>query len=306
LGDGRVLYAPGVKTSRDSSRDGFEDALQRARLADVVLLFLGEEQILSGEAHSRAFLNLPGAQEALVEEIAKSGRPIVAVILAGRPLTFHNAAAKMNAILYAWHPGTMGGPAIADLLFGNSVPSGKLTTTFPRTVGQVPIYYAHLNTGRPAPANELGIPLGNPVNPVGYTSKYLDVDFTPEYPFGFGLSYTTFEYSDLRLSASKLRKGGRLTASAAVVNRGTHPADEIVQLYIHQDTASVSRPVKELKGFRRVHLKPGEKAVVAFPITAKDLAFYNQRTQLVAEPGEFHIWIAPDSSRGLEGEFALE
>ena len=306
LGDGRVLYAPGVKTSRDSSRDGFQDALQKARLADVVLLFLGEEQILSGEAHSRAFLDLPGVQEALVEEIAKSGKPIVAVILAGRPLTFHNAAAKMNAILYAWHPGTMGGPAIADLLFGDSVPSGKLTTTFPRTVGQVPIYYAHLNTGRPAPANELGIPLGNPVNPVGYTSKYLDVDFTPEYPFGFGLSYTTFEYSDLRLSASRLRKGGRLTASAEVVNRGVREADEVVQLYIHQNAASVSRPVKELKGFRRVHLKPGEKAVVAFPITAEDLAFYNERAQLVTEPGTFHVWIAPDSTRGLEGEVTFE
>src|SRR5207302_10985051 len=138
------------------------------------------------------------------------------------------------------------------------------------------------------------------------TSKYLDVDFTPEYPFGFGLSYTTFEYSDLRLSDSKLRKGRRLTASAAVTNRGARDADEIVQLYIHQDAASVSRPVKELKGFRRVHLKPGEKIVVSFPIAAADLAFYNERAQSGMGPGKFHIWIAPDSSRGLEGEFTVD
>ena len=196
-----------LKNSRDLSRDGFADALEKARMADVVLLFLGEEQILSGEAHSRAFLDLPGAQEALVDEIAKLGRPIVTIVLAGRPLTFHEAAVKSKAILYGWHPGTMGGPAIADLLFGDAVPSGKLTMTFPRTVGQVPIYYAHLPTGRPASESELGIPLGNPVNPVGYTSKYVDVDFTPEYPFGYGLSYSDFQYSNLRVSAPKAAPG---------------------------------------------------------------------------------------------------
>jgi beta-glucosidase len=178
LGNDRILYAAGLKNSRDTSRDGFADALLKAAQANVVVLFLGEEQILSGEAHSRAFLDLPGAQEDLVEEVAKAGKPVIAVILAGRPLTFHAAAAKVQAILYGWHPGTMGGAAVADLLFGDAIPSGKVTMTFPRTVGQVPIYYAHLNTGRPASQSELGIPLGNPVNPVGYTSKYVDVDFT--------------------------------------------------------------------------------------------------------------------------------
>ncbi|MCL5743577.1 MAG: glycoside hydrolase family 3 C-terminal domain-containing protein, partial [Acidobacteria bacterium] len=187
LGDSRVAYAQGLKNSRDLSRDGFGAALEAARNADAVLLFLGEEQSLSGEARSRAFLNLPGAQEALVDEIARTGKPLVTIILTGRPLTFHNVAAKSQAVLYAWHPGTMGGPALARLLFGETAPSGKLTITFPRTVGQVPIYYAHLNTGRPASIAELGIPQGNPVNPQGYTSKYIDVDFTPEYPFGFGL-----------------------------------------------------------------------------------------------------------------------
>ncbi|MDP9112134.1 MAG: glycoside hydrolase family 3 C-terminal domain-containing protein [Acidobacteriota bacterium] len=306
LGNARVLYSPGLKNSRDTARDGFEDAVQKARMAGVVLLFLGEEQILSGEAHSRAFLDLPGAQEALVDEIAKTGVPLVTIILAGRPLTFHGVAAKSTALLYGWHPGTMGGPAIVDLLFGDSVPSAKLPVTFPRTVGQVPIYYAHLPTGRPPSADELGIPLGNPVNPVGYTSKYVDVDFTPEYPFGYGLSYSAFEYSNLHLSARKLARDGHLTLSANVTNTGSLEADEIVQLYTHQEFASVSRPVRELKGFRRVHLKPGQKVTVQFELTARNLAFYNQRMQFVNEPGTVQVWIGPDSARGVEGTFALE
>ena len=306
IGAARVLYSPGLKNSRDLARNGFDDALQKARRASMVLLFLGEEQILSGEAHSRAFLDLPGAQEALVSEIAKAGVPIVTIILAGRPLTFHEVAAKSAAVLYAWHPGTMGGPAIVDLLFGDAVPSGKLPVTFPRTVGQVPIYYAHLPTGRPPSPDELGIPLGNPVNPVGYTSKYVDVDFTPEYPFGFGLSYSAFQYSNLRISARKLPMGGHLTLSADITNTGSREADEIVQLYVHQEVASVSQPVRELKGFRRVHLRPGQKVKVQFEMTPRDLAFYNQRMQLVNEPGNIHIWIAPDSVHGLEGRFMLE
>ncbi len=305
LGEDRVLYAPGLQNSRDTSREGFADALQKARASDVVLMFLGEEQILSGEARSRAFLDLPGAQEALVDEIAQAGKPIVAIILAGRPLTFHGVAAKAKAVFYAWHPGTMGGPAIADLLLGNAVPSGKLAITFPRTVGQIPIYYAHLNTGRPASSNELGIPMGNPINPVGYTSKYLDVDFTPEYPFGYGLSFTTFEYSNLRVSSPTLGKQGTITVSAEVTNTGAVEAEEVAQFYIHQDTASVSQPVRELKGFRRLHLKPGEKAMVQFPLTPQMLSFYNTRMQRVSEPGKFHVWIAPDSVRGVVGEFTL-
>src|SRR5579872_584898 len=306
FGNDRIVYAPALKNSRDTSHDGFAAALDATRASDVVLLFLGEEQILSGEAHSRAFLNLPGAQEALVDELASLGKPMAAVVMAGRPLTFHNTAEKLNAILYSFHPGTMGGPAIASLLTGGSVPSGKLTVTFPRTVGQVPIYYAHLNTGRPAPAGTLGIPMGNPVNPTGYTSKYIDVDFTPEYPFGYGLSYTTFEYSKLHLSNATLPVGGRLTVAADVTNTGSREADEVVQLYIRDLVASVCQPVRELKGFRRIHLKPGEKQTVAFTLTAHDLAFFNDRKQLVTEPGKFQVWIAPDSSRGIEGEFTLE
>jgi len=305
LGRDRIVYAPALKSSRDLSREGFQQAVKAARSANTVLLFLGEEQLLSGEARSRAFLDLPGAQEQLVEEIAKVGKPTVAIILAGRPLTFHDVAAKVGAVLYAWHPGLMGGPAIADVLLGKATPSGKLTITFPRTVGQVPIYYAHLNTGRPAAANELGIPMGNPVNPAGYTSKYVDVDFTPEYPFGFGLSYTTFAYSDFRISGPVLHAGERLTVSANVANTGTRAADEIVQLYIRDLAASVSQPVKELKGFQRVHLAAGEARNVTFSLTSADLAFYNQRMQLVTEPGRFQVWIAPDSTGGLRGEFTV-
>jgi beta-glucosidase len=288
------------------SHDGFRSAVDAARAANVVVLFLGEEQILSGEARSRAFLNLPGAQETLVDEIARVGKPMVAVMLAGRPLTFHDVASKANSILFAWHPGTMGGPAIAGLLTGDAAPSGKLTITFPRTVGQVPIYYAHLNTGRPPEPEQRGIPMGDPGNPVGYTSKYLDVDATPEYAFGFGLSYTTFEYSNLRLSARAVRLGNHLTVSADVTNSGSYEADEVAQMYTRELVASVSRPVRELKGFHRVHLKPGEKAAVTFTLSTNDLAFYNERQQLVTEPGTFHVWIGPDSTRGLEGEFAVK
>jgi beta-glucosidase len=305
LGEAQVLWAQGLKNSRDTARDGFAAASEAARKSDAVLLFLGEEQILSGEAHSRAFLSLPGAQAQLVEEVAKTGKPAVAVILAGRPLTFQEVTAKVQAVLYAWHPGTMGGSAIADVLFGDAIPSGKLTATFPRTVGQVPIYYAHMNTGRPPSPNELGIPMGNPVDPRGYTSKYLDVDYTPEYPFGFGLSYTKFEYSNMRLSAARLPLGGSLTASADIANSGGMEGNEIVQCYVRDLVGSITRPVRELKGFRRIHLKPGEKRTVEFRLSTDDLAFYKDGGELVAEPGMFHIWIAPDSASGLKGEFEV-
>ena len=305
LGEARVVWAPGLKTSRDTSRAGFAEAVDAARGADAVVLFLGEEAILSGEAHSRAYLNLPGAQDALVDEVSKTGKPIVAVILAGRPLTFPDVAAKARAVLYAWHPGTMGGPAIADVLFGDAVPSGKLTVTFPRTVGQVPIYYAHLNTGRPPSESELGIPAGTPVDPKGFTSKYLDVDFTPEFPFGFGLSYTSFAYSNLKVSAPQLRGTAKIEVSAEVANTGSRDADEIVQLYIHAPAGSVARPVRELKGFQRIHVKAGEKQAVSFQLATGDVAAYNAALKLVAEPGKYEVWIAPDSTRGVRGEFAV-
>ena len=298
LGEARVAWAPGLKDCRDTSHDGFAAALEAARGADAVLLFLGEDAGLSGEASSRAFLNLPGVQEELAAEVGKAGRPVVAVIMAGRPLTFHEVAAKAAAVLYAWHPGTMGGPAIAETLFGDTAPSGRLTVTFPRTVGQVPIYYDHMSTGRPAA--ETG-----PEASDKYRSKYLDVSFTPEYPFGYGLSYSRFAYSSLKLSSPLLKMGGRITVSAEISNAGARGAEEIVQLYTRQLAASVTRPVRELRAFRRVHLTPGEKQTVEFALTADDLAFYNARGQLAAEPGKFDVWIAPDAASGLMGTFEL-
>jgi len=298
LGETRIAWAQGLKNSRDTGRSGFPAALEAARAADTVLLFLGEDAGLSGEASSRAFLNLPGAQEELATELAKAGKPMIAVILAGRPLTFHNLAEQMTAVLYAWHPGTMGGPAICDVLFGDIVPSGKLTTTFPRSVGQVPIYYNHMNTGRPAA--EFG-----PEGKDRYTSKYLDVSYTPEYPFGFGLSYTKFEYSNLRLSSPRVRRGEKLTISADIENVGKYEAEDIVQLYTRQLAASLTRPVRELKSFRRVHLKAGEKQSVQFVLSTDDLAFYSPGGQLTTEPGAFQLWVAPDSASGEKADFQV-
>ena len=306
LGDSRVHYVPGLRSSRDTNQQEFSAAREAAARSDVVLLFLGEEQVLSGEARSRAYLNLPGAQDALVDAVAAAGKPMVAIVMAGRPLTFRETADKVDAILYAWHPGTMGGPALAGLLFGRTVPSGRLPVTFPRSVGQVPIYYAHLSTGRPPLASELGVPAGTPVDPHGYTSRYIDLDFTPEYAFGYGLSYTTFEYSNLRVSAATVPMGGTVTVSADVTNRGSREAPETVQLYLHDVAASVAQPVRVLKGFRRVILKSGATETVTFSLTTNDLAFYNEKLQPVTEPGQFEVWIAPDSAGGVKGSFTVK
>ncbi|HZU26910.1 MAG TPA: beta-glucosidase BglX [Bryobacteraceae bacterium] len=298
LGESRVAWARGLQNPRDDSRSGFAAAVQAARSADAVVMFLGEDAGLSGEARSRAFLNLPGAQDALVDAIAATGKPIVGVIMAGRPLTFHAAAEKMNAVLYAWHPGTMGGAAIASLLFGDATPSGRLPVSFPRTVSQIPVYYNHMNTGRPPSEDERGVPLGTPIDPKGDTSRYIDVDVTPEYPFGYGLSYTTFQYSNLKMSG--------LTVSVDIANTGSRAGDETAQLYIRQLAASITRPVRELKGFQRVKLVPGEKRTVQFTLTRADLGFWNAKGEFVTEPGQFQVWIAPDSAHGPRAEFRLE
>lgn len=301
----RVLYAPGLKTSRTMTRDGFRQAVREAEKADVLLLFLGEEQILSGEARCRAFLNLPGLQEELVDSLALLGKPMVAVIMAGRPLTFQNVAGKADAVLYAWHQGTMTGPALEDILFGNVSPSGKLTVTFPRTVGQIPIYYNHKNTGRPPLPYQLGIPIGTPVNPTGFTSKYLDVDYTPEYVFGYGLSYTTFSYSNLRLSSREIHMNDNLVITADITNTGSMEADEIVQLYIRDLVATNTRPVRELKGFKRITIQPGATQTVTFVLNKNDLAFYHPESGFIAEPGDFTVWIGPNSNEGLFNRFTL-
>jgi beta-glucosidase len=291
LGADRVMWAAGLNDTRDRTHAGFPAAVAAASQADVVLFFLGEESSLSGEAASRAYLDLPGAQEELVNEVAKTGKPMIAVFMAGRPLTFHNVADKMKSVLWAWHPGTMGGAAIVDALTGAVVPSGKLPVTFPRTVGQVPIYYNHLNTGRPPGEDK-------------YTSKYSDVPVTPEYPFGYGLSYTRFTYSNPRISAPQVKLGDSFTIAADIVNTGEREADEIAQLYTRDLVASEARPVRELKGFRRLHLKPGERQTVEFKVNTGDLAFY-KGARRVTEPGQFQAWIGPDSTAGVQVQFEI-
>lgn len=304
-----VNWVQAMNTSRCRSGDGFPEAVEAAARADVAIMFLGEESILSGEAHCRASIDLPGEQERLIHEIADTGTPIVLVVLAGRPLTLQNIVDRVGAILYAWHPGSMGGPAIADLLFGKESPSGKLPVTFPRMVGQVPIYYSKKNTGRPPSAGEIAhidhIDGRAPQTSLGMSAFHLDAGFTPLFHFGYGLSYTRFEYRDLIVETPQLRQGESLRVHATVENTGDRRADEVVQLYIRDLVGSATRPVKELKGFRRISLEPGASETVAFELTTDDLAFYNPRMERVTEPGKFHVWIGSSSEPELWGEFEL-
>ena len=289
-----VAYAAGLPDARSTDQQGFAEAVSVAASCDAVVLFLGEDAALSGEAHSRAFIDLPGAQEALVQAISACGKPLVAVIMAGRPLTLSQVLESLPAILYAWHPGIMAGPAIADLLLGKVSPSGKLPVSYPRTVGQMPLYYAQANTGRPTPKEHVA-PTGTPLNPIGFTSTYLDVDHRPEFPFGFGLSYTTFSYQTLTLSSSTVSPGESLTVSAIVTNTGNMAADEVVQLYTRDLVGSLVRPVKELKDFTRIHLAAGESRRISFNLHTDQLAFHNVDMQLVTEPGEFQVFVGGDS-----------
>lgn len=306
LGASRIQYVAGLKYSRDMDMKEFPAALAAARSADATVLFVGEEAVMSGEARCRAFLDLPGAQEKLIETLAASGKPLILVIMAGRPLTFEKAAERATAILYAWHPGTMAGPGLYDLIFGNVSPSAKLSITIPRTVGQVPIYYGHRNTGRPASDKAYGIPTGTPLNPIGYNANFLDVSVFPAYCFGYGLTYTSFAYSNMQLSANTIDMEESLTVSAEIKNTGSYTATEIVQLYVRDIAASITRPVKELKDFTRLTLSPGETKMVSFTITAEKLAFYNNDMVYAAEPGDFYVWVAASASdETLKKKFTL-
>jgi beta-glucosidase len=303
LGAERVIYHPGLPHARSQDTSAFVGMTEAVSEADAIVVFVGEEAILSGEAHSRAFLDLPGAQEALLDALAATGKPLIAVVMAGRSLVLTPILDKVDALLYAWHPGTMGGPAIADLLLGDASPSGRLPVTFPRTVGQIPLYYNYKNTGRPTPDDAPSIPTGTPLDPQNFTAGYLDVDHRPLFPFGYGLTYATFEYSDLRLSTDRLPLGESLTATATLTNSGSTRAVEVVQLYVRDLVGSVTRPVRELKGFQRVDLVPGASQEVTFTLHTDDLAFHNVAMQRVTEPGHFHVWIGPNATSGLRGEF---
>ncbi|MEW6732536.1 MAG: beta-glucosidase BglX [Acidobacteriota bacterium] len=289
----KVSYARGCEITGEQTT-GFDEAVQLAREADITIVAVGESADMSGEAASRSSLDLPGRQLDLVKTLHTTGKPIVVVLMNGRPLTINWIAENVPAILETWFAGSQAGNAIADLLFGDVNPGGKLPSTFPRTVGQLPIYYNHKNTGRPPDAKNR------------YTSKYLDVEWTPLYPFGYGLSYTQFRLSNLQLSASHIQPNDELTVYVDIENIGKRTGDEVVQLYIRDMIASVTRPVKELKGFQRVTLKAGEKKRLKFILTPQHLGFYNREMRFVVEPGMFKIFVGNSSLGGLEANFEVQ
>lgn len=289
-----VSYAKGASYDLGAiDESGFEDAIAIAQKADVVVLAMGEAGNMSGEAKSRSSIDLPGNQQALLRKLKALGKPMVLVLMNGRPLTLSWEDENMDAIVETWFAGTMGGHAIADVLFGDYNPSGKLPVTFPRALGQVPIYYNMKNTGRPFSQNS------------EYTTHYIDVSNDPLYVFGYGLSYTQFTYSDVVLDKKIMSDDGKITARIKVTNSGKYDGRETVQLYIRDLVGSITRPVKELKAFQQVFIKKGETKELSFELTARDLAFYNRNLSLVAEKGDFKLFIGSDSADVKDADFSL-
>ena len=285
---------PQYDPAQDCPNTSFPDAVAAANAADQVVLALGEPREMSGEATSRTSLDLPGNQQELINEVKATGKPFTVVLFNGRPLTLTQVDASANAILEAWFPGTEAGNAAADVLFGKVNPGGKLPVSFPRALGQVPIYYNHEPTGRPCDVTQK------------YNSRYRDLNSCdPLYPFGFGLSYTTFSVSNLQLSKSSVSKNGTVTATVDVTNTGSRTGDDVVQLYIHDPVASISQPVRRLRGFQRVTLKPGEKQTVSFSLDKSDFGFYDNRGAFVVEPGEIDVYAGDSSTASLEKSFTV-
>ncbi|MEN9918248.1 MAG: hypothetical protein RL662_684 [Bacteroidota bacterium] len=291
----QLLYAKGCEIE-STDQSGFEEALRIAQQADVVVLAMGEYHNMSGENNSRTNLNLPGVQPDLLKALKQTGKPLVLLLMNGRPLTIEWESQHMDAILNIWFPGTMGGEAVADVLYGDYNPSGKLTTTFPRNVGQIPLFYNHKNTGRPYDPH---------VPQLAYGSKYWDVPNSPLYPFGYGLSYTTFAYSDLQLSTNQMTAQLPLNVSVKLTNTGMYDGEEVVQLYTRDLVGSVTRPVKELKAYKKIYLKAGESTLVTFDITVNDLRFYNPSLHYVYEAGDFHLFVGGSSDAPLNAQFTL-
>lgn len=288
----KLNYAEGCKIlGKDKS--GFATAVKAAKASEVVVAFVGEHRGMSGEANSRATLDLPGVQEDLIKELKKTGKPVIVVLMNGRPLTIQWLQENVNAIVESWYPGISAGIVLADALFGDLNPSGKLPVTFPRYVGQVPIYYNHKNTGRPHDETN------------HYTSYYMDLDNSPLYPFGYGLSYTTFEYSKPALSKTSIKKDESLTVTVDVKNTGKYEGKEVVQLYIRDLVGSVTRPVKELKDFAKISLKPGETKKVEFTITPEKLKFYDINMKYVVEPGDFKVFVGTNSRDVKDASFTV-
>ena len=291
----KLLYAKGCEVEGDN-KDGFAEAIATAKQADVVILSIGERHDMSGEAKSRSNINLPGVQEELVKAIQATGKPVIVLVNAGRPLVFNWTADNVPAILYTWWLGSEAGNAIADVLFGDYNPSGKLPISFPRNVGQIPIFYNYYNTGRP---------VTKPTD-IRYKSAYIDVVNEPQYAFGHGLSYTTFKYDDLKLSKNQITKSGKLKLSFKLTNVGNVVGEEVVQLYIQDVFASVVRPLKELKDFAKVKLKPGESKEITFELGTDQLTFYHEDKGWITEPGEFKVMIgAASNDIKLKASFEL-
>jgi len=302
-----VIAEMGLTYSRDINPAGIAKAISAAKKADILLLFVGEEAILSGEAHCLADISLPGAQAQLIKALKQTGKPLVMVVMAGRPLTIGNQLEQADAVIYAFHGGTMAGAGLADLIFGRTVPSGKLPVTLPKMVGQVPVYYAHKMTGRPAENIILinDIPVGAGQTSLGNTSYQLDAGDSPLFPFGFGLSYTTFKYSEVKVSKKTISKGNALNVTCTITNTGKREGKEVAQFYIRDVVGSLARPVRELKGFQKINLKAGETKTVNFTLNDDQLAFWNADMVKRSEPGEFQVWISTDSQSGKPASFIL-
>lgn len=293
----RLTYVRGCEIEGGDA--DFAEAIQAAREADIALLALGESSEMSGEAHCRAYLGLPGQQQALAEVVAAAGKPVVAVLFAGRPLVIPWLAERIPAVLMAWQGGSRCAQAVVNVLTGKYNPSAKLTTSFPRAEGQLPVYYAHKSTGRPF--DSIGTLQFNQL----HKSVYLDASNLPLFPFGFGLSYTSFIYGDLEVETPAIDRDGALVVSARIKNDGKFPGEEIVQCYVRDLVGSVTRPVKELKGWRKIALRPGEEARVVFHIPASQFSFLDMDLKPLVEPGDFRVWIGPNSQEGLEGKFSI-
>jgi len=292
-GSTHVIFAKGSNINDDTTAY-ITEAVQVAKKADVVVLVVGEGAWMTGEAASRASLDLPGVQEKLVEEIQKTGKPVVVVLMNGRPLTINWIDKHIPSIMETWFLGTEAGHAIADVLFGDHNPSGKLPVTFPRSVGQVPIFYSMKNTGRPMDPNNK------------YTSKYLDESNDPLYPFGYGLSYTSFEYGEIKLSGNEMTPQDKLVVSCTITNLGKFAGDEVVQLYLRDKVGSVTRPLKELKGFKKISFQPGESKKIEFTITNTDLSFFRDNMSFGSEPGVFEVFIGGNSRDVVKADFVLK
>ena len=288
-------YEEAVKVDPRTPKEMIDEAVNTAKQSDVVVAVVGEAQGMAHEASSRTDITIPQSQRDLIAALKATGKPLVLVLMNGRPLALVKEDQQADAILETWFAGTEGGNAIADVLFGDYNPSGKLPMSFPRSVGQIPVYYSHLNTGRPYNADK----------PNKYTSRYFDEANGPLYPFGYGLSYTTFKVSDVKMSAPTLKRDGKVTASVEVTNTGKREGATVIQMYVQDVTASMSRPVKQLRGFEKVNLKPGETQTISFPIDVEALKFWNQQMKYDAEPGKFNVFIGVDSARVNKGEFEL-